>query len=170
MDEDEEVELRTGWKRVLVPLDYLLEKAFPPERYYFAGFFISIALIAALCWVLVEAAIGISVIIRIPEVVIALTVLAVGTSVPDMISSVIVAKQGRGGMAVSNAIGSNIFDILIGLGLPWILYIVITGGVVTGDTSQISSTIFLLFASLIFIFLSMLVKNGKSGREWATFL
>ena len=39
---EDEVELRTGWKRVLIPLDYFLEMIFPPARFYFAVFFISI--------------------------------------------------------------------------------------------------------------------------------
>ena len=49
----------------------------------------------------------------IPAVVMGLTVLAAGTSVPDLLSSVIVARQGKGDMAVSSSIGSNIFDILV---------------------------------------------------------
>merc|ERR1712139_531329 len=51
-----------------------------------------------------------------------LTFLAAGTSVPDLITSVIVARQGRADMAVSSSIGSNIFDVTVGLPLPWILY------------------------------------------------
>lgn len=43
-----------------------------------------------------------------------LTFLAAGTSVPDLITSVIVAKQGHGDMAVSSSIGSNIFDVCVG--------------------------------------------------------
>jgi Ca2+/Na+ antiporter len=43
-----------------------------------------------------------------------LTLLAAGTSIPDMITSVIVARLGRGDMAVSSSIGSNIFDVTIG--------------------------------------------------------
>ncbi|RXM97087.1 Sodium/potassium/calcium exchanger 3 [Acipenser ruthenus] len=50
-----------------------------------------------------------------------ITFLAAGTSVPDCMASLIVARQGMGDMAVSNSIGSNVFDILIGLGLPWAL-------------------------------------------------
>ena len=45
--------------------------------------------------------------LNIPESIIALTVLAAGTSIPDLFSSIIVAKQGRGDMAVSNAIRNN---------------------------------------------------------------
>ncbi len=58
---------------------------------------------------------------RIPSVVMGITLLAAGTSVPDLLSSIIVAMQGKGDMAVSSSIGSNIFDILIGLPFPWIL-------------------------------------------------
>jgi|EP01046_Picozoa_sp_COSAG06_P032372 Ca2+/Na+ antiporter len=48
-----------------------------------------------------------------------LTFLAAGTSVPDLLTSVIVARQGHGDMAVSSSIGSNIFDVLVGLPFPW---------------------------------------------------
>ena len=58
----------------------------------------------------------------IPSLIMGLTFLAAGTSVPDLLSSVIVAKQGHGDMAVSSSIGSNIFDILVGLPLPWGLF------------------------------------------------
>ena len=58
----------------------------------------------------------------IPSVVMGLTFLAAGTSVPDLLSSVIVARKGEGDMAVSSSIGSNIFDILVGLPVPWIIY------------------------------------------------
>ncbi|OXB74327.1 UNVERIFIED_CONTAM: hypothetical protein H355_006856 [Colinus virginianus] len=57
----------------------------------------------------------------IPDVIMGITFLAAGTSVPDCMASLIVARQGMGDMAVSNSIGSNVFDILIGLGLPWAL-------------------------------------------------
>lgn len=53
--------------------------------------------------------------------------LAVGTSVPEVISSLIVSRQGKGSMAVSNSIGSNTFDILLCLGLPWLIKAIMTG-------------------------------------------
>lgn len=46
--------------------------------------------------------------------VMGLTILAAGTSIPDLITSVIVAKKGFGDMAVSSSVGSNIFDITVG--------------------------------------------------------
>ncbi|CAG7713527.1 unnamed protein product, partial [Allacma fusca] len=51
--------------------------------------------------------------IGIPESVSGLTLLAAGTSIPEIFSSVIVARQGLGSMAFSNSVGSNTFDILI---------------------------------------------------------
>merc|ERR1711939_1280277 len=58
----------------------------------------------------------------IPSEVMGLTFLAAGTSVPDLLTSIIVAQQGRGDMAVSSSVGSNIFDVLVGLPLPWLFY------------------------------------------------
>jgi len=58
----------------------------------------------------------------IPDTVMGLTFLAAGTSIPDLLTSVIVARQGLGDMAVSSSIGSNIFDILVGLPVPWLVY------------------------------------------------
>ena len=58
---------------------------FPRKERYILIFSISIVLIAGLSWVLVESAIHISHLLNIPEAIIALTVLAIGTSVPDLI-------------------------------------------------------------------------------------
>jgi len=44
-----------------------------------------------------------------------------GTSIPDALSSIVVAKNGEGDMAVANAVGSNVFNIGLGLGLPWFI-------------------------------------------------
>lgn len=60
--------------------------------------------------------------VGIPPYIMGLTFLAAGTSVPDLLSSVIVARRGEGDMAVSSSIGSNIFDILVGLPLPWMIF------------------------------------------------
>jgi K+-dependent Na+/Ca+ exchanger-like protein len=119
-------------------------------------FFISILLISFLAWLLVHSAIRISEILDIKEFQIAVVILAVGTSVPDLVSSVVVARQGRAGMAINNAVGSNIFDVLIGLGLPLFLYhlftnnpIIIASGDLKLSLSFLSGSVFLLF--LIFL-------------------
>ena len=101
--------------------------------------------------------------LNIPESIIALTVLAAGTSVPDLFSSIIVARQGRGDMAVSNAVGSNIFDILIGLGLPFVIAMFIYGGEIqSGGNLTLSSII--LFGSVILLILLLLLQKWKIGK------
>merc|ERR1712157_543879 len=60
----------------------------------------------------------------IPPFIMGVTFLAAGTSVPDLLTSIIVARMGEGDMAVSSSIGSNIFDICFGLPIPWLLYII----------------------------------------------
>ena len=46
----------------------------------------------------------------------------------DCLSSILVARDGFGDMAVSNAIGSNVFDINLGLGLPFLIRIAVQAG------------------------------------------
>lgn len=140
-----------GWKAIKKHLDKGIKAFFPKPDKYYGVFFISIIFIAVLSWVLVESAIKISHIMDVPKAVIGLTVLAIGTSVPDLLSSVIVAKQGRGEMAISNSIGSNIFDILIGLGLPWFITMLITGNPIDAKAQDLFISSLILFGSVLLI-------------------
>ncbi len=55
----------------------------------------------------------------ISQSIFSLVVVAIGTSVPDLFTSLQAARRDMGSMAVSNAIGSNIFDILASIGIPF---------------------------------------------------
>lgn len=76
---------------------------------------------------LYECLVVVSNTLKIPVAVSAVTLLAGGTSVPDLLSSYVVAKNKEGDMAVSSSIGSNIFDVTVGLPLPWLCYIISKG-------------------------------------------
>ncbi|KAL4625056.1 sodium/potassium/calcium exchanger 3-like [Arapaima gigas] len=89
------------------------------ERCFLLTFFTSTLWIAAFSYVMVWMVTVIGFTLGIPDVIMGITFLAAGTSVPDCMASLIVVRQGLGDMAVSNSIGSNVFDILVGLGLPW---------------------------------------------------
>ena len=91
------------------------------KRFYMLTFLLAVLWIAGLSYILVWMVSVIGYTFGIPDVIMGLTFLAAGSSVPDGISSLLVARQGEGDMAVSNTIGSNIFDILLCLGLPWLL-------------------------------------------------
>ncbi len=160
----------SGWMIIFKPFDILLSKFFLSEKHYIVNFFISISFIGALSWVLVESAVMISNILHVPQAIIALTVLAIGTSIPDLMSSIIVARQGRGGMAISNALGSNIFDILIGLGVPWMIILFLTDGPLVVGKENLFSSVILLLASVLVVFFILLVRKWKIGKYSGMFL
>ena len=60
-------------------------------------------------------------ILGIPAPVMGMYVVAVGAQVPDAIQAVAVARRGLGSMAVASATGSQVVNVLVGLGLPWLL-------------------------------------------------
>ncbi|XP_062324392.1 sodium/potassium/calcium exchanger 4 isoform X1 [Osmerus eperlanus] len=91
------------------------------EKYFMLSFILSTVWIAVFSYFMVWMVTIIGFTLGIPDVIMGITFLAAGTSVPDCIASLIVARQGLGDMAVSNTIGSNVFDILVGLGVPWAL-------------------------------------------------
>ncbi|XP_027896351.1 sodium/potassium/calcium exchanger 4 isoform X4 [Xiphophorus couchianus] len=91
------------------------------EKYFMVSFILSTVWIAVFSYLMVWMVTIIGYTLGIPDVIMGITFLAAGTSVPDCIASLIVARQGLGDMAVSNTIGSNVFDILVGLGVPWAL-------------------------------------------------
>jgi len=153
-----------SWKKYFRLLDYILEKIFAKPKYYGINFLISVALIALLSWVLVESAVVISAAMGVPKYIIALTVLAFGTSVPDMMSSIIVARQGRGGMAISNALGSNIFDILIGLGIPWMVLIFMRDLDIQVNSENIAHHILVLLGSVIAMLAVFLLSRWRINR------
>lgn len=166
--QDTEVEKEVKEKKSIVKKGLLSQKIeiFNTTllKYQFLAFIISIGLITMFSWLLVNAAVGISEALGVPELLIGLTIVAIGTSVPDMISSMIVARQGRPGMAINNAIGSNTFDILIGLGLPFLLYAIVYGKgfAVAGDDLFYSVSI--LLASAIILFLFFVFGKWKTSK------
>ena len=103
----------------------------------------------------VDSATDIAKTLGIAENVIALSIIAIGTSLPELVTSVIATKKGEIDIAIGNVIGSNIFNILFILGI----------------TSVISplSLNFNTFMDIIFMFISslmvfiMLHKNNRIG-------
>jgi cation:H+ antiporter len=80
-----------------------------------------LATLIAGAWLLVEGATGIARAIGISETVIGLTVVAVGTSLPELATSIIAARRGEAGLALGNILGSNVFNILAILGLTAVI-------------------------------------------------
>jgi len=65
----------------------------------------------------IQGSVALSLVLGIPQIVIGLTVVALGTSSPELLVSLNSVLKGSDGLAVSNIIGSNIFNILVVLGI-----------------------------------------------------
>merc|ERR1711871_1496139 len=110
-----------------LPIQYAFKYGIVPckeekhKKYYLLTFFMSILWIAFCSYWMVWWATEVCFALNVPVPVMGLTILAAGTSVPDLLTSMFVAKRGFGDMAVSSSIGSNIFDLCMGLPLPWLI-------------------------------------------------
>ncbi|XP_053910989.1 sodium/potassium/calcium exchanger 2 isoform X2 [Cuculus canorus] len=138
----------------------------PSSRKFFPiTFFGSISWIAFFSYLMVWWAHQVGETIGISEEIMGLTILAAGTSIPDLITSVIVARKGLGDMAVSSSVGSNIFDITVGLPLPWLLYAVINSfAPVTVSSNGLFCATVLLFITLLFVILSIAFCKWKMNK------
>ncbi len=120
--------------------------------------------------------------LKVPLIVIGLTIVAFGTSAPEAAISITSASQGKAGIAVGNVIGSNIINILIILGIsalfavlpvkkntkiyeiPFVIFITVVLLLLglDGDISKLDAVILLLLFVVFFTYLIILSKKGSS--------
>ena len=145
-------------------LTYIIPDVIQYPRLYWATFGMSLLAIAGLSYVLVESVVEIAQILSINPTLIALSVVSIGSSIPDMISSMIVSRKGKSDMIISNAVGSNIFDIAIALGFPWALYFLLNpGGTIIVDTENLLVSVLLLFATIVAVLGVLIVRKWTVG-------
>lgn len=126
---------------------------------------LSIGFVILFSTVMVNSAVSFATGVGISPVIISLTILAAGTSIPDLLASVKTAKNGFGDTAIANAVGSNIFDILANLGITWLLGSLIQGGnAIPVDTNNLEASIVLLFAATGALVLLMIAKRFHLGK------
>lgn len=107
---------------------------------------------------LVEAAKSIARQFGVSERIIGLTVVAIGTSLPELVTSVIAAKKGETDIAVGNIIGSNIFNIFFVAGISSLFYPL----AFTMDGNMIDAIV--AFAAAVLLFVLSLIKGHKLGK------
>lgn len=134
------------------------------SKYCYLTFLMSIIWIGVFAYFMVDWAIGIGDTLKIPNYIMGMTFLAAGTSIPDLLSSVIVARQGHGDMAVSSSVGSNIFDILVGLPGPWIFYILIKQKHVRMVSCELTVSIIVLILMLISVVITIKISGWKLSK------
>jgi len=134
------------------------------KKFFYITFLGSILWIAAFSYLMVWWSTITGNAFSIPPEVMGLTFLAAGTSIPDLITSVIVARKGFGDMAVSSSVGSNIFDVTVGLPLPWLLFTIVFQKPVAVSSAGMVCSIAILFGMLMLVFLSILIFNWKMTK------
>lgn len=103
---------------------------------------------------IVDSAVYIAETLNISQKIIAMTIIVIGTSLPELTITVLSAKKGEFDMAIGNIIGTNIFNICIVLGLPITIY----GAISSTAFDLVDLVVVLLSSLLLFIF-------GSSGKE-----
>uniref|UniRef100_A0A672YDS9 Sodium/potassium/calcium exchanger 1 n=1 Tax=Sphaeramia orbicularis TaxID=375764 RepID=A0A672YDS9_9TELE len=135
------------------------------KKFFVLTFLGSIVWIAVFSYLMVWWAHQVGETIGISEEIMGLTILAAGTSIPDLITSVIVARKGLGDMAVSSSVGSNIFDITVGLPVPWLMFSAIHGmAPVAVSSNGLFCAIVLLFLMLLFVIISIALCKWKMNK------
>ena len=127
----------------------------PLRRFFPLTVIMCLLWIAGLEYIVVWMAVEIAEVMGIPHSIMGLTILAAGSSIPDLLSSVVVARRGYGEMAIQSTIGSNIFDVLISLPLPWLCFTISKGGdpAVINSTATIEVLILMLVVSCALIYI-----------------
>uniref|UniRef100_A0A1A8U2W8 Solute carrier family 24 (Sodium/potassium/calcium exchanger), member 2 n=2 Tax=Nothobranchius furzeri TaxID=105023 RepID=A0A1A8U2W8_NOTFU len=179
-EEEEDQPLSLSWpesnrKRFtylfIMPIVLPLWLTLPDVRKTTSKKFFPVTFLGAICWIaafsylMVWWAHQVGETIGITEEIMGLTILAAGTSIPDLITSVIVARKGLGDMAVSSSVGSNIFDITVGLPFPWLLWSLFRGlSPVKVSSNGLFCAIVLLFLMLLFVIISIAACKWRMSK------
>ena len=128
---------------------------------------ISVAMVGVFCFALSEATVGLAGEWSLPLFITTVVFAAAATSVPDTIISIKDALKGNYDDAVANAIGSNIFDVCVSLGLPLMLYCLYTGMPVelnqdqSGGNIQVLRFVMVGFTATVILLFLLGKKVGK---------
>ena len=112
----------------------------------------------------VDSATKLATIIGVSEKLISLTIIALGTSLPELVTSITATRKGEYDLAIGNVVGSNIFNLGIVIGLPVSLF----GGISNISFNYIDLIVMFLSVFLLFIF--SLSNKKISKKEGIIFL
>lgn len=109
---------------------------------------------------LVYGAVGIANFFGVSDIIIGLTVVAIGTSLPELASSVIAARKGEPDIALGNVLGSNLFNTLAVVGIAGVIHPLN----VDAEILKRDLLVMILLTSILFIFGYGFKKTGRINR------
>lgn len=101
--------------------------------------------------ILVKGAVGVSLKLGVPALIVSLTIVAFGTSAPELLISVNSALAGLPGLAIGNVVGSNIANVLLVLGVPALITPLATRDCGTGRSYLFMMAVMGIFTALCFL-------------------
>ncbi|KGI60762.1 calcium/sodium antiporter [Prevotella sp. S7 MS 2] len=117
--------------------------------------------------IFVDGATNVAHTLGVSDAVIGLTIVAGGTSLPELATSVVSARKGQSGIAIGNVLGSNVFNILAILGLTGIISPMIIQGITTTDLSVMVVAMIMLW---LFSFTKYTIARWEGAILTATFV
>ncbi|MFH1142809.1 MAG: sodium:calcium antiporter, partial [Candidatus Uhrbacteria bacterium] len=109
---------------------------------------------------IVQNAVSIASVLGVSQSIIGLTIVALGTSLPELVTAIVAVRQGKSDIAVGGIVGSNIFNIFLVLGLT------ATISPITFDHINFSDTLMTIVASLL-LFVTMYLGARHRIDRWA---
>lgn len=114
-------------------------------------FILSLVIVLLSADLLVQTAVKLSHKLRISPFIVGLTAVAIGTSLPEIVISTFASIQNQAGLSLGNIIGSNIVNVTLGLGIPFLFFSIRIGAQKTQAQNLILFLITLSFASWLLI-------------------
>uniref|UniRef100_A0AB33ILE1 Calcium/sodium antiporter n=1 Tax=Prevotella sp. GTC17253 TaxID=3236793 RepID=A0AB33ILE1_9BACT len=117
--------------------------------------------------IFVDGATNVAHTLGVSDAVIGLTIVAGGTSLPELATSVVSARKGQSGIAIGNVLGSNVFNILAILGITGIISPMMIQGITTTDLSVMVVAMIMLW---LFSFTKYTIARWEGAVLAATFI
>mmetsp|Transcript_23342 Transcript_23342/g.71806 ORF Transcript_23342/g.71806 Transcript_23342/m.71806 type:complete len:436 (-) Transcript_23342:118-1425(-) len=131
----------------------------------FQRFLTTLTYVALLSYFAVYAATLFTQVVRISHATAGMTVLALGAQVPDLIAALELARNGHADSGISQAVGSQVINVTLGLGLPYLFYILSSGNKVRTDNNSTIVNLSVLVFAMLFLYASIVLVFCSRGSR-----
>ena len=126
--------------------------------YFFILTFLALIFLLISGDLVVKGAVGVAERLGVPKLIVGLTIVAFGTSAPELVISVRAVLDGVSGLAIGNVIGSNIANVLLVLGLPAVIF-----GLPLMECESRRAYIIMLVSTLLFLAICFFWELNRSS-------
>lgn len=139
-------------------MDLELVKHDMPVKQAVFGLVVGLVILIVSSRVLVWGAVSIAEALGVSDLIIGLTIVALGTSLPELAASIIAVRKGEHDIAIGNVVGSNMFNLLAVVGIAGVI------SPITGISSEVMSRDWLVMIGLTIALLFMAYGFRGAGR------